>query len=221
MLWRMPVDTLKQRIDAMHTAQLSLDAPPPATRVSATNVFHRSKRTALTALTPAMGRPSGTRDWHSGSGNCGNPYRRPAPPTPGTQRQATAERWARWWAGIAISRASGVFTALYAGKWRRGWDSNPRCACTHNGFRDRPDRPLWHLSGAPLIGGRFCRGNSAVGGADIPLFSPESGVSGVDLGGFLRIFRPPPAGHSGPPCSFVLSGILGMDPANPPICCGG
>jgi hypothetical protein len=41
------------------------------------------------------------------------------------------------------------------------------------------------------------------------------------LGGFLRIFRPPPAGHSGPPCSFVLSGILGMGPANPPICCGG
>ncbi len=98
--------------------------------------------------------------------------------------------------------------------WRRGWDSNPRYACTHNGFRDRPDRPLWHLSGAPLIGGRFCRGNSAVGGADIPLFSPESGVSGVDLGGFLRIFRPPPAGHSGPPCSFVLSGIWGSGPAS-------
>jgi hypothetical protein len=99
-------------------------------------------------------------------------------------------------------------------KWRRGWDSNPRYACTHNGFRDRPDRPLWHLSGAPLIGGRFCPGNSAVGGADIPLFSLESGVSGVDLGGFLRIFRPPPAGHSGPPCSFVLSGIWGRGPAN-------
>ena len=37
--------------------------------------------------------------------------------------------------------------------WRRGWDSNPRYAHTHNGFRDRPDRPLWHLSvtrgGAP------------------------------------------------------------------------
>ena len=30
--------------------------------------------------------------------------------------------------------------------WRRGWDSNPRYACTYNGFRDRPDRPLWHLS---------------------------------------------------------------------------
>jgi site-specific DNA recombinase len=31
-------------------------------------------------------------------------------------------------------------------KWRRGWDSNPRWAQTHNGFRDRPDRPLRHLS---------------------------------------------------------------------------
>jgi site-specific DNA recombinase len=30
--------------------------------------------------------------------------------------------------------------------WRRGRDSNPRNACTFNGFRDRPDRPLWHLS---------------------------------------------------------------------------
>jgi hypothetical protein len=201
----------------MHTAQLSLDAPPPTTRVSATSVFHRPKRaapTALTALTPAMGRPSGTRDWHSGSGNCGNPYRRPAPAPPGIPHQATAERWVRWWAGIAISATSGVFTALFGSKWRRGWDSNPRYACTHNGFRDRPDRPLWHLSGAPLIGGRFCPGNSAVGGADIPLFSLESGVSGVDLGGFLRIFRPPPAGHSGPPCSFVLSGIRGRGPAN-------
>ncbi len=30
--------------------------------------------------------------------------------------------------------------------WRRGWDSNPRYACTHNGFRDRRLRPLGHLS---------------------------------------------------------------------------
>src|SRR5688572_19304228 len=30
--------------------------------------------------------------------------------------------------------------------WRRGWDSNPRYPCGHNGFRDRPDRPLRHLS---------------------------------------------------------------------------
>ncbi len=45
----------------MHTAQLSLDAPPPATRVSATNVFHRPKRAALTALPPAMGRSPAPR----------------------------------------------------------------------------------------------------------------------------------------------------------------
>jgi hypothetical protein len=30
--------------------------------------------------------------------------------------------------------------------WRRGWDSNPRCRCQHSGFRDRPNRPLWHPS---------------------------------------------------------------------------
>jgi uncharacterized protein len=29
---------------------------------------------------------------------------------------------------------------------RRGRDSNPRNACALNGFRDRPDRPLRHLS---------------------------------------------------------------------------
>jgi hypothetical protein len=134
----------------MHTAQLSLDAPPPATRVSATSVFHRPKRaapTALTALTPAMGRPSGTRDWHSGSGNCGNPYRRPAPAPPGIPHQATAERWVRWWAGIAISATSGVFTALYAGKWRRGCPTKSRIVqkipkIIYNApFRCRPRTP--------------------------------------------------------------------------------
>src|ERR1700722_5583697 len=41
MLWRMAVDTREQRIDAMHTAQLSLDAPPPATRVSPSRVLLR------------------------------------------------------------------------------------------------------------------------------------------------------------------------------------
>ena len=37
-------------------------------------------------------------------------------------------------------------TAPGAAVWRRGWDSNPRTARTVNGFRDRPIRPLWHLS---------------------------------------------------------------------------
>ena len=35
---------------------------------------------------------------------------------------------------------------LWRGPWRRGWDSNPRYPQGHNGFRDRPNRPLWHLS---------------------------------------------------------------------------
>src|SRR6266849_1447977 len=30
---------------------------------------------------------------------------------------------------------------------RRGRDSNPRWSKPHTGFRDRPIRPLWHLSG--------------------------------------------------------------------------
>ena len=31
-------------------------------------------------------------------------------------------------------------------KWRTGWDSNPRWACTHAGFQDRCIQPLCHLS---------------------------------------------------------------------------
>ena len=54
-----------------------------------------------------------------------------------------------------------------------------------------------------------------VGGADLRLFSLKWGVSGVDLGGFLRIFRAPSAGRTGPPRSFVLSGILGLSTADP------
>jgi site-specific DNA recombinase len=50
-----------------------------------------------------------------------------------------------------LAAASGVKSARPGVRssvltWRRRWDSNPRYACTYNGFRDRPDRPLWHLS---------------------------------------------------------------------------
>ena len=34
----------------------------------------------------------------------------------------------------------------FAGKWRRGRDSNPRYRRRYNGFRDRPIQPLLHLS---------------------------------------------------------------------------
>ena len=51
---------------------------------------------------------------------------------------------------------SGIFRVLFrettkAGtRWRREWDSNPRYAYTHNGFRDRPIQPLWHPSAGVL-----------------------------------------------------------------------
>ena len=34
---------------------------------------------------------------------------------------------------------------------RREGDSNPRSSRPDNGFRDRPNRPLWHLSGTPRL----------------------------------------------------------------------
>src|SRR5216683_5331397 len=36
-------------------------------------------------------------------------------------------------------------------EWRMGWDSNPRCACTHAGFQDRCLKPLGHPSGMRLL----------------------------------------------------------------------
>src|SRR5262245_35036991 len=72
--------------------------------------------------------------------------------------------------------------------WRRGWDSNPRYACTHNGFRDRPDRPLRHLSRATLISGRFPPGNRPQLRRQGPVLPLKSGGSDVDLEGSLRIF---------------------------------
>tara|TARA_R110002110_G_scaffold137735_2_gene323076 strand:+ start:4081 stop:4365 length:285 start_codon:yes stop_codon:yes gene_type:complete len=45
--------------------------------------------------------------------------------------------------------------------WRRGRDSNPGYCYQHNGFRDRPIRPLWHLSAiragrwGPVEGGKL------------------------------------------------------------------
>src|SRR5262249_22260739 len=31
-------------------------------------------------------------------------------------------------------------------RWRKGWDSNPRCPCRHAGFQDRCLKPLGHPS---------------------------------------------------------------------------
>ncbi len=76
----------------------------------------------------------------------------------------------------ALTGKNGVNSVPTQGlKWRRGWDSNPRYALTHNGFRDRPDRPLRHLSVfCNLIGRAAMRGNSRTSRAITP-------VNGGDL----------------------------------------
>jgi hypothetical protein len=107
--------------------------------------------------------------------------------------------------------------------WRRGWDSNPRYGCPHNGFRDRPIRPLWHLSehrrverGGPYRWRRsvtsqaaprpprvFCRRRLAA--AAKAHTSPPPGL--LDRKVFIPIVRPPrlsPSGrrtHSGMACN--------------------
>ena len=45
-----------------------------------------------------------------------------------------------------VNRKYYLITCHYQDRWRRGRNSNPRCPCGHNGFRDRPDEPLRHLS---------------------------------------------------------------------------
>ena len=74
----------------------------------------------------------------------------------------------------------------------------------------RFSRPSRSTTLAPLRGhayrGVFSGGQQRRRGWEKP---PEFGVSGVDLGLSLRIFRPPSAGLSDPPCSFMLSGIWG------------
>ena len=41
---------------------------------------------------------------------------------------------------------AGIGVPGFVRKWRTGWDSNPRWACTHGGFQDRCLKPLGHLS---------------------------------------------------------------------------
>jgi site-specific DNA recombinase len=47
---------------------------------------------------------------------------------------------------LTAERSEADSSQLQIPFWRRGWDSNPRYRFRHNGFRDRPIRPLWHPS---------------------------------------------------------------------------
>ena len=63
-------------------------------------------------------------------------HRRPA------FRLATQPGSRRRRAGKPGHRRNGVVVL----RWRRGWDSNPRYACTHTAFRERHHQPLGHPS---------------------------------------------------------------------------
>ena len=58
--------------------------------------------------------------------------------------------WATASFSSAISSVLNIPSPMCPGRtlanWRRERDSNPRYACAHNGFRDRPVQPLRHPS---------------------------------------------------------------------------
>ncbi len=57
-------------------------------------------------------------------------------------------------ARFLVSQARDLSSGIADEKWRTGWDSNPRRACTLGGFQDRCIRPLCHLSAWPFGPGR-------------------------------------------------------------------
>ena len=47
---------------------------------------------------------------------------------------------------LVLRRSFGLRQGPCTGRWRRGWDSNPRGPCGPSGFQDRCNQPLCHLS---------------------------------------------------------------------------
>src|SRR5204862_1806191 len=69
---------------------------------------------------------------------------------------------------------------------RRGWDSNPRGACTPNGFQDRPVRPLRHPAALSVArtwfeNGRYPYGRGARGrfSVEVGCWRARPGIAGV------------------------------------------
>ena len=64
----------------------------------------------------------------------------------------------------SVAKCPGIFVeADWAQNWRRGWDSNPRDACTPNGFQDRCLQPLGHLSSSRRIAASYARRTASLG----------------------------------------------------------
>ena len=70
------------------------------------------------------------------------------PEVPVSPIQAHGKTWVGTWVIEERFKKFKSFQWSIKLKWRRGWDSNPRYSCPYFGFRDRPVRPLRHLSSA-------------------------------------------------------------------------
>src|SRR5690606_3343243 len=87
------------------------------------------------------------RGWDCSPHPWGSPLRGPPGAVPIRSRRIGRNRWVNYgWFEASLHQQIkrprwGLFIC-----WRRGWDSSPRYARAHNGFRDRPVRPLRHLS---------------------------------------------------------------------------
>ena len=185
MLWRMPADTHAQRIDRWpppdnrrSTSGRIANAPmtvacsaPPWARYKNDRRKDRKGRKALAALR----RAGFVNDFNRRAGPLSGGRKVPESTGKSPHRRASGD-------GLKVGkmvtrdcplRRRCFFAAIPCVEWRRGWDSNPRYACTHNGFRDRPDRPLWHLSRATLIGGRLPPGNRPEVRRQRPVFAAQ------------------------------------------------
>jgi hypothetical protein len=81
---------------------------------------------------------------------------------------------------------------IFKDSWRRGWDSNPRYSCPYFGFRDRPVRPLRHLSdGVAAIIRQRAPGNAL------------RDASLVDAPPTPPLYARSPGGAPSPPLSFL------------------
>lgn len=73
---------------------------------------------------------------------------------------------------VSSGKSAGIAVPTLGLKWRKGWDSNPRWACTHGGFQDRCLKPLGH----PSAGGCGCGRASRAPSAPVSLTQSKCGV---------------------------------------------
>ena len=117
----------------------------------------------------------------TGTSGCCRPARRPAgrclPPTVApvgrrvALRRPMLQTERRGPSPVRYANSAGVAcrkhrkSCLLNELWRKGWDSNPRWACTHGGFQDRCLKPLGHPSRQLRLARARCWRRCGGGGA--------------------------------------------------------